>query len=143
MTLTSALVLLLGLVAVLVAAAGYFAVVLQGRLRATESRLEDEAMFLRGELRELHAKLRELAARPPAAAAAPAPASTPPVLGRSLNLTKRSQVLRLHQRGAQPAEIASTLELPVNEVELVVKLHQLLNITGEDAAAQRSAFAGL
>jgi len=41
----------------------------------------------------------------------------------SLNLSRRSQILRLAKRGERPEQIAAALGLPSNEVELLLKLH--------------------
>jgi hypothetical protein len=50
---------------------------------------------------------------------APAPAR------RSVNLSKRSQVIRLSRRGEPVETIATTLGLPRREVELLLKVHQV------------------
>ena len=55
----------------------------------------------------------------------PAPAAPPPVRG-GLNLTKRSQALRLHRRGEPPERIAGQLEIPLQEVELLLKVHEIV-----------------
>jgi len=52
---------------------------------------------------------------------APAPAFLP---GASMNLTKRGEALRLHRRGEPAERIASALQLPRNEVELLLKVHR-------------------
>ena len=44
----------------------------------------------------------------------------------ALNLTKRSQVLRLHRRGDAADQIASVLEVPRQEVDLLIKVHQIV-----------------
>jgi hypothetical protein len=44
---------------------------------------------------------------------------------RSVNLSKRSQVVRLSRRGEPPETIATTLGLPRREVELLLKVHQV------------------
>src|SRR5215467_3490906 len=51
-------------------------------------------------------------------AGAPLP---PPPVRQSLNLTKRSQVIRLSRRGERPETIAATLSLPRREVDLMLK----------------------
>jgi hypothetical protein len=51
--------------------------------------------------------------------ASPAPRS-------GLNLDKRSQALRLHRRGEAPQRIAAMLELPRQEVELLLKVHRIV-----------------
>jgi hypothetical protein len=40
-----------------------------------------------------------------------------------MNLTRRSQVLRMHRRGERPEQIAAALQVPNSEVELLLKLH--------------------
>lgn len=44
---------------------------------------------------------------------------------RSLNVSKRSQVIRLSRRGEPVETIAATLGLPRREVELLIKVHQM------------------
>jgi hypothetical protein len=44
----------------------------------------------------------------------------------SLNLSRRSQALRLHRRGESPSEIASTMGIPVQEVRLLIKVHEIV-----------------
>ena len=58
------------------------------------------------------------------AAALMAFASPPPRAG--LNLEKRSQALRMHRRGESPAQIAAVLEIPLQEVELLLKVHRIV-----------------
>jgi|SRR5271155_3888972 len=43
---------------------------------------------------------------------------------RSVNLSKRSQVIRLSRRGEPVETIAATLDLPRREVELLLKVQQ-------------------
>ena len=43
-----------------------------------------------------------------------------------LNLTKRSQALRMHRRGDSPDQIAATLEIPLQEVDLLIKVHRIV-----------------
>ena len=50
----------------------------------------------------------------------PAPATN------GLNLTKRSQVLQLHRRGETPQQIALALGVPRNEIELLIKVQQIV-----------------
>jgi hypothetical protein len=51
----------------------------------------------------------------------------PPQPPRSgLNLSARSQALRLHRRGESPDFIAAALQIPRSEVVLLVKVHQIL-----------------
>jgi hypothetical protein len=43
-----------------------------------------------------------------------------------LNLSKRAQALRMHRRGDPPGQIASVLDLPVQEVELLLKVQRIV-----------------
>jgi hypothetical protein len=43
-----------------------------------------------------------------------------------LNLSKRSQALRMHRRGDGAEQIASTLEIPRQEVDLLLKVHRIV-----------------
>ena len=54
------------------------------------------------------------------AQASPAPATAQP-----LNLNKRGQVLRMRRRGEMPETIAAALSIPRNEVDLLLKVHQM------------------
>ena len=64
--------------------------------------------------------------REPAPEGSP-PAMALPVLRQSLNMTRRSQVLRLHHRGEMPDQIAAALGVPVNEVDLMLKVNKMVN----------------
>jgi DNA-binding NarL/FixJ family response regulator len=43
-----------------------------------------------------------------------------------LNLSRRSQALRMHRQGGTPEQIAETLELPLQEVDLLLKVHRIV-----------------
>jgi len=43
-----------------------------------------------------------------------------------LNLTKRAQALRMHRRGDPPEQIAALLEVPFQEVDLLLKVHRIV-----------------
>ena len=43
-----------------------------------------------------------------------------------LNLTKRAQALRMHRRGDPPAQIAALLDVPLQEVDLLLKVHRII-----------------
>lgn len=47
-------------------------------------------------------------------------------LGSGLNLNKRSIALQMHRRGEGPLQIAAALNIPRNEVELLLKVHRLV-----------------
>jgi hypothetical protein len=50
----------------------------------------------------------------------------PPALRPSINLTKRAQALRMRRRGESLESIAAALAVPRNEVELLLKVHEML-----------------
>ncbi len=66
------------------------------------------------ELGSLRQRLEEQAEAPPPAAPRPA-----------LNITTRSQALRLARRGDRPDQIAAALSIPLREVDLLLKVQQL------------------
>lgn len=43
-----------------------------------------------------------------------------------LNLTKRAQALRMHRRGDPPEQIATLLEVPFQEVDLLLKVQRIV-----------------
>jgi hypothetical protein len=43
----------------------------------------------------------------------------------SLNLTRRAQAVRMYRRGEPVATIAAALGAPRNEIELLIKLHEM------------------
>jgi hypothetical protein len=44
----------------------------------------------------------------------------------SMNVTRRSQALRLHRKGDSPERISAALEVPRQEIDLLIKVHQLV-----------------
>jgi hypothetical protein len=56
----------------------------------------------------------------------PATVTDPAALKPGLNLSKRSQALRMHRRGVAPIEIASSLGVPLQEVDLLLKVHRIV-----------------
>ena len=72
---------------------------------------------MRASLEDLASQIRELQA---------APATGPPAYRAGLNLSKRSQALRMHRRGEPAAQIASALDVPHQEVELLIKVHRIV-----------------
>jgi hypothetical protein len=89
---------------------------MERRAMATQEEQQTSLAGLRRSVEGLEAQWREQ--RAPAFEAAP--------LRAGLNLSKRSQALRLHRRGEAPDEIAVQLELPVQEVELLLKVHEIV-----------------
>lgn len=99
------------------------------RLRASlaaekEARAAAEAE-LRQEIRRLENELEEERRAALSRAAPPQ---------QSMNLSKRSQALRMHRLGRPPEEIARTLGLTRTEVDLLLKVHNtILESVGETA----------
>src|SRR5216684_958011 len=58
-------------------------------------------------------------------------APEPPRSG--LNLTKRSQVIRMSRRGERPENIAASLSLPRGEVDLLLKINALVVTSSTDS----------
>jgi hypothetical protein len=79
---------------------------------------EDAIASLRSSLAGLSAQLDDLR-RTPAV-------QTPTPPRPAFNLSKRSQALRMHRHGEGPDQIASALELPKQEVDLLLKVHRLV-----------------
>ena len=78
------------------------------------------AQDLRDAVEGLAAQVHELQKAPPAAALDPA------VPRPGLNLSKRSQALRMHRRGESADKIAAELQLPRQEVDLLLKVHRIV-----------------
>jgi hypothetical protein len=79
----------------------------------------NEVESLRESLEALAAQLHDLQKHPPVALS--------PALPRAgLNLNKRSHALRMFRRGDSPEQIAAALELPRQEVELLLKVHRIV-----------------
>jgi hypothetical protein len=74
---------------------------------------------LRESQNSLTAELREIRQQSPIAVG-----STPAKSG--LNLTKRSQAIRMHRRGDPPDRIAAALDIPLQEVDLLLKVHRIV-----------------
>ena len=75
---------------------------------------------LRDTVAALAAQVHELQKSPPVGVLEPA-------LPRpGLNLSKRSQALRLHRRGESAEKIAAELQLPRQEVDLLLKVHRIV-----------------
>jgi hypothetical protein len=46
-----------------------------------------------------------------------------------INLSRRSQALRMHRRGESAGQIAADLGIPVQEVQLLIKVHEIVMST--------------
>jgi len=95
----------------------------RGRAREAGRVMECEILALKQRLEELAA--RQPVTQPSAAAAddtGPAGAEFRP----GMNLSRRSQALRLFRRGETPEQISSSLRMPAGEVRLLLKVHRLV-----------------
>jgi hypothetical protein len=75
---------------------------------------------VQGMLEALSARIKELESRPPETPLNP----SAPRAG--INLSKRSQALRLHRRGESAERIAAELQVPRQEVDLLLKVHGIV-----------------
>jgi septal ring factor EnvC (AmiA/AmiB activator) len=98
--------------------------------RDKEAALGAEVYDIRAKLQTLDAKLQELAA----AASEPAAMQQIP---SAVNMSKRIQAIRMLRRGENSAHIAAALGMARQEVELLIRVHQM----GAHRAA-RAAGAG-
>ena len=84
-----------------------------------QSPRDAELHALRETVDALAAQLHDLQKHPPAAA--------PPGFPKpGLNLSKRSHALRMHRRGERAEQIAAALDLPRQEVDLLLKVHRIV-----------------
>jgi hypothetical protein len=83
--------------------------------RAQHGAVVDE---LRSSLEGLASQVRELQEQPVAG-----PAGS---IKLGLNLSRRSQALRMHRRGDPVGQIATVLGIPPQEVELLIKVQQIV-----------------
>jgi len=60
-----------------------------------------------------------------------------------LNLTRRGQILRMRRRGEQTETIAAALAVPRNEVDLLIKVHDLALEQVERGGAPAANLAGI
>ncbi len=121
LTLTLGGLSLLALLALVLAATALClvrSVARKGSKRQTgDNELASAVQALRSDLENLASQIRDGQPSQPLLAAAPR---------NGLNLAKRSQALRLNRRGTSPAQIAATLELPLQEVELLLKVDRIV-----------------
>jgi hypothetical protein len=91
---------------------------LRSRLSKFEAQVQ-QATELSAGVGELKKKIEELATAPPSGEI---PIGKPP----SLNGTVRSKVLKMHRLGQPVDRIADNLRVPKGEVDLLVKVHQIV-----------------
>ena len=124
----------------LLASIGLF-VSLKWELQKGRNRLRQDLLRAQSENRQLKRQMEEIAVRledTEDRAGVLVPPS-PPKSG--LNLGRRTQVIRMWRRGEGADAIAASLSLPKNEVELLLKVHQLTVNSGSSPAAHLEARA--
>ena len=92
---------------------------LEKRRRQGEAAWADAVASVRAAVDELRAEVADMKEHT-GMLVPPAPVKS------GLNLSKRSQVLQMYRRGQSPQQIAASLSLPVTEIELLVKVHQIV-----------------
>jgi hypothetical protein len=95
---------------------------LERHLIARQTEMERLASELRDAFGKVAGDISALERRSIEAAAAPP--------GRSLNLSQRSHALRMHRRGDSADHIAAALNLPRQEVELLLRVHSIVLSSG-------------
>jgi len=89
------------------------------RMHDAQTQFEGETQALRQTVETLAAQVQGLHQQQRVAAA--------PVLPKpGLNLSKRSQALRMNRRGDAPDRIATAPDIPLREVELLIKVHRIV-----------------
>jgi hypothetical protein len=121
------LVIGLGIFCGLVLGAAWLSLFSLWRAHVLVRTLKERARHRENENRELADRLISLSTRVQELEHAPAPTAAVPAVPRAgMNLNRRSQALRLHRQGERPEQIASTLEVPRQEIELLIKVHQIV-----------------
>jgi hypothetical protein len=96
---------------------------LDARRRKGEAALAEGIAALHAALNEVRAEFRAEVHRleeQTGMLVAPAPVAS------GLNLTRRGQALQMYRRGQSPEQIAAALGLPLTEINLLVKVHQIV-----------------
>jgi len=91
---------------------------MERRAKARHAELEAAFEAAKETVSCLETKLHQIEEQTPV----PAPASA----RSGFNLSKRSQALRMHRRGDNSNQIAAALQIPVQEVELLLKVHRIV-----------------
>jgi len=91
----------------------------QVRCRQIEEQVECSLRAAEAGVQALAAELHDWERQPVLSASLPLPRS-------GFNLGKRTQALRLQRHGESPEQIAASLELPLQEVELLLKVHRIV-----------------
>ena len=87
------------------------------RSSITQARLSAELESAKEKVNELAGEVCQMRGQTPQTPTFPRP---------GFNLTTRSQALRMYRRGDGPDRIAAALQVPLQEVELLLKVHQIV-----------------
>jgi len=90
---------------------------LDRRSQTAQARLNAELETAKEKVSELEGEVCQMREQTP---------QTPPPPRPGFNLSTRSQALRMHRRGDSPGQISSTLQVPLQEVELLLKVHRIV-----------------
>jgi DNA-binding NarL/FixJ family response regulator len=90
---------------------------LDRRSQTAQARLNAELETAKEKVSELEGEVCQMREQTP---------QTPPPPRSGFNLSTRSQALRMHRRGDSPGQIASTLQVSLQEVELLLKVHRIV-----------------
>jgi hypothetical protein len=99
---------------------------LKSELRATKLRLAARLDEIRISMAAFRASLADLDRRLAETEKQTGLLAPPPPVLSGFNLSKRSQAIRMARRGETPGQIAAALRLPLGEVELLLKVHQIV-----------------
>ena len=91
--------------------------------RAASRAIELLRISTEATIKDLTAQIQEMRAEP---ASEPPPAPAPIMTMQGFNLTIRTKVLRMHRRGETASSIAAALGVQHEEVDLLIKLDQML-----------------
>ena len=92
---------------------------LEQRGKARETALAEAIAAIRASLDGVRAEIREVQEQ--------SGMLVPPTPTKSgLNLSKRGQVLQMYRRGQSPEQISASLGLPLTEIDLLIKVHQIV-----------------
>ena len=95
-------------------------------VRAAENRMKAAGERSAATLRNWRETLDNLSAQVHDLPQQSLPAVTSSSPKSSLNMNKRSQVLRMHRKGDAPEQISTALEVPLQEVDLLLKVQRIV-----------------
>jgi len=107
---------------------------LRGRVGKCEARIQAEMAQFVNAMAAMKLRIEELEAEPQSI-------GIPNAGGNGLNTTLRSKVLKMHRLGQPADRIADTLNVPKGEVDLLVKVHQVVMRPYEGAGMASSEAA--